>query len=74
MRPSHFPVYRSSLKEKTEALVRERLETTTLKELAAQTGLSATWLQTLAKGKLKLADVGKTQKLYEFLMNKKLEV
>lgn len=74
MRRSSYPAHRSSLKEKTEALAWERLRITTLKDLSEQTGLSATWLHTFAHGKLKLADVGKTQKLYEFLTNKKLEV
>ena len=74
MRPSEFPSYPSSLKEKTARLTLERLKIITLKDLSEQTGLSQTWLRMMANNKLKLADVGKTQKLYEFLTNRKLEV
>lgn len=67
-----FPVYPSTLKEKTAELV--RLQTLSYKVLSEQSGLSETWIRMFARGELKLADVGKTQKLYEFLTNKKLEV
>lgn len=69
-----FPTHPSTLKEKTQALAWKRLRNTTIKDLSDQTGLSPTWLHTFAQGKIKLADVGKVQKLYEFLTNKKLDV
>ena len=71
---SSYPSYPSSLKARTEALILKRIKVTTFRELSKQTGISTSWLHDFAHGKLKLADVGKVQKLYEFLTNKKLEI
>jgi len=70
----NFPKFHSELEAKTLELLDNLPRNVDLKDVAAATGLSSSWLTQFATKQLVHPSVGRVETLYNYLSPKKLQV